>query len=609
LSGQPEPYEAHGVTARKLRSNFTPGSTPWAMRRAQWTALGLTEADLEKPKIAIVNSSSQLASCFSHLDQIVGPLKDAITAAGGVAFEVRTAAPSDAITSAGAAGQYILPSRDLIASDIEVAVEGALLDGMVCLASCDKTTPGQLMAAGRLNIPTIVVGCGYQPSGVYRGEAVDFEDIFRFAGHVNAGRMTVDELGQMSRCAVTGPGVCAGMGTANSMHLAAEALGMALPGTTPVLALGPKMWDAVAGAGARIVELVAEDVTPRSIMTPSAFANAVTAILSVGGSVNCLKHLQAIAVEAGVDVDVYRLFETLAPKVPLLTDVKPNGNTQITEFEAAGGTLGLLRQLAPLLDLSALTVAGGTLGDALDGASPIAARPPVADAPGPAGQVVERAGLGAEPAGQVVARAGLGVDESVIRPLDRPLASHPAIVVMRGSLAPDGAVLKRTVADDAPLAFRGPAKVVRSRDEGVAAAKAGRFAAGDVVVLTGLGLRGSPGMGLTSALMFAIDGAGLSTSVAVITDGQMSGLVNGGLVIAEVSPEGAAGGPLGLVRDGDVIAIDVNARTVDLEVEAGELDARRAALPPLAVPAGCGWLSVYARSVAPLGSGATLGGR
>jgi dihydroxy-acid dehydratase len=580
------------VGSRTLRSNFTPGSTPWAMRRAQWTALGLTEADLEKPKIAIVNSSSQLASCFSHLDQIVGPLKEAISAAGGVAFEVRTAAPSDAITSAGAAGQYILPSRDLIASDIEVAVEGALLDGMVCLASCDKTTPGQLMAAGRLNIPTIVVACGYQPSGVYRGEAVDFEDIFRFAGHVNAGRMTVDQLGEMSRCAVTGPGVCAGMGTANSMHLAAEALGMALPGTTPVLALGPAMWDAVAAAGARIVELVAQDVTPRSIMTPSAFANAVTAILSVGGSVNCLKHLQAIAVEAAADVDVYRLFEELAPRVPLLTDVKPNGNTQITEFEAAGGTLGLLRQLAPLLDVSAPTVAGGTLGDALDCVS-------FGGGPRSDGREPTEAGRPAS--------AGVVVDESVIRPLDAPVARHPAIVVMRGSLAPDGAVLKRTVADDAPLTFRGPAKVVRSRDEGVAAAKAGRFAAGDVVVLTGLGLRGSPGMGLTSALMFAIDGAGLSRSVAVITDGQMSGLVNGGLVIAEVSPEGAAGGPLGLVRDGDLISIDVNARTVDLEVEAGELAARRAVLPPLAAPAGCGWLSVYARSVAPLGSGATLG--
>jgi len=538
------------------------------MRRAQWSALGLSDEDLEKPKIAIVNSSSQLASCFSHLDQIVAPLKKAIEDAGGVAFEVRTAAPSDAITSAGAAGQYILPSRDLIASDIEVAVEGALLDGMVCLASCDKTTPGQLMAAGRLNIPTIIIGCGYQPSGMFRGEPVDFEDIFRFAGHVNAGRMTVDELGEMSRCAVTGPGVCAGMGTANSMHLAAEALGMAMPGTTPVLALGDKMWSAVAAAGTRIVSLVTEGVTPRSILTPAAFANAVTAILSVSGSVNCLKHLQAIAVEAGCDVDVYRLFESLAPKVPLLTDVKPNGNTSITAFDEAGGSLGLLKQLAPLLDLSAPTVGGVTLGEAIE---------------------------------------SVKVDPDVIRPISAPLATHPAIVVMRGSLAPDGAVLKRTVADDAPLAFRGPAKVVHSREEGVAAAKAGRFSPGDVVVLTGLGLRGSPGMGLTSALMFAIDGAGLSTSVAVITDGQMSGLVNGGLVVAEVSPEGASGGPLGLVEDGDMISIDVNARTLDLEVPAAELDARRAALPPLRVPAGCGWLSIYARTVAPLGAGATLG--
>ena len=545
------------------------------MRRAQWSALGLSDADLEKPKIAIVNSSSQLASCFSHLDQIVAPLKQAIEDAGGIAFEVRTAAPSDAITSAGAAGQYILPSRDLIASDIEVAVEGALLDGMVCLASCDKTTPGQLMAAGRLNIPTTVIGCGYQPSGIYQGEPVDFEDIFRFAGHVNAGRMTVDELGEMSRCAVTGPGVCAGMGTANSMHLAAEALGMALPGTTPVLALGPAMWDAVARAGARIVGLVEEDLKPRSVLTTGAFSNAVTAILAVGGSVNCLKHLQAIAIEAGTDVDVYRLFEELAPEVPLLTDVKPNGNTQITAFEAAGGTLGLLRQLAPLLDLSAPTVAGGTLGEAIAG----------------------------------TAGDGAPVDPDVIRPLDAPLATHPAIVVMRGSLAPDGAVLKRTVADDAPLSFRGPAKVVHSREEGVAAAKAGRFQAGDVVVLTGLGLRGSPGMGLTSALMFAIDGAGLSTSVAVITDGQMSGLVNGGLVVAEVSPEGAAGGPLGVVRDGDLISIDVNGRAMDLEVDPAEIEARRAELPPLRSPAGCGWLSVYARTVAPLGAGATLGGK
>ncbi|MGH3390677.1 MAG: dihydroxy-acid dehydratase, partial [Actinomadura sp.] len=287
---------------RPLRSNFEPGTTRWAMRRAQWTALGLTPEDMEKPKIAIVNSSSDLASCFSHLDDIVGPLKKAIREAGGIGFEVRTAAPSDAITSAGAAGRYILPSRDLVAGDIEVAVEGALLDGMVCLSSCDKTTPAHLMAAGRLNIPTIVVACGYQPSGVFRGEHVDFEDVFRYAGHVAAGRMTVDDLAEMSSCAVTGPGVCAGMGTANSMHIAAEALGMALPGSTPVLAGSPKMWQTVAAAGRRIVELVHEDLRPRDILRAGAFRNAVTAMLAISGSVNTLKHLQAVAVEAGCDV-------------------------------------------------------------------------------------------------------------------------------------------------------------------------------------------------------------------------------------------------------------------------------------------------------------------
>jgi dihydroxy-acid dehydratase len=553
-----------------LRSVFEPGSNRWAMRRAQWMALGLTDDDMAKPKIAIVNTSSDLASCFSHLDGIVGPLKAAISAAGGIGFEIRTAAPSDAITSAGAAGQYILPSRDLVVSDIEVVAEGALLDGMVCLSSCDKTTPAHLMAAGRLNIPTIVVACGYQPSGRYRDEHVDFEDIFVYAGHVAAGQMTVEELGEMSRCAVTGPGVCAGMGTANSMHIAAEALGLALPGSTPVRAGSPKMWQTVADAGRRIIELVEQDVKPRDILTAGAFRNAVTAILAVSGSVNCLKHLQAVAVEAGCDADVYQLFETLAPLVPLLSAVKPNGNRRVDEFEDAGGTLGLLHQLAPLLDLSQPTVSGQTLGE--------------------------------------LAAAVPAVDEDVIRPIDDPLARHPGIVILRGSLAPDGAVAKRTVADDGVRQFSGLARVYRSREEGISAIRAGEVHAGEALVLTGLGLRGAPGMGFTSAFVFALDGAGLSDKVAVITDGQLSGLVNKGISVAEVSPEGAAGGPLGLVRDGDLISVDLEARTVDLHVTDAELDRRRAELPPLAPPPGCGWLSVYARTVRPLTQGATLGG-
>jgi dihydroxy-acid dehydratase len=555
---------------RALRSNFEPGTTRWAMRRAQWTALGLTPEDMEKPKIAIVNTSSGLASCFSHLDGIVGPLRRAIRDAGGVGFEVRTAAPSDAVTSAGAAGQYILPSRDLIASDIEVAAEGALLDGMVCLSSCDKTTPGHLMAAGRLDIPTIVVACGYQPSGVYRGEPVDFEDIFAYAGHVAAGRMTVDQLAEMSRCAVTGPGVCAGMGTANSMHICAEALGMALPGSTPVLAGSPRMWHAVTEAGRRVIDLVEQDIRPRAILQPGAFRNAVVAMLAVSGSVNTLKHLQAIAVEAGCDVDVYSLFEQLAPQVPLLAAVKPNGSTRIEEFEAAGATLGLLRQLRPLLDLTQRTVAGPTLGE--------------------------------------IASAALMVDSEVIRPLDSPFARHPGIVIVRGSLAPDGGVAKRTVADDSPTRFTGPARVFRSREDGLSAIRAGAVQPGEVVVLCGLGLRGAPGMGFTSAFMFALAGAGLSEQVAVVTDGQMSGLLNKGLMVAEVSPEGAVGGPLGLVCDGDVISIDLERRALDLDVPEPELARRRSLLPPLRPPAGCAWLSVYARSVSPLGHGATLAG-
>jgi dihydroxy-acid dehydratase len=555
---------------RELRSNFEPGTTPWAMRRAQWIALGLTDADLEKPKIAIVNSSSGLASCFSHLDGIVGPLREAIRGAGGVGFEIRTAAPSDAITSAGAAGRYILPSRDLVVNDIEVAVEGALLDGMVCLSSCDKTTPAHLMAAGRLNLPTIVVGCGYQPSGRYRGEDVDFEDVFRYAGHVVAGRMTVEELAEMTSRAVTGPGVCAGMGTANSMHIAAEALGMALPGSTPTRANSPGMWRTVAEAGRRIVRMVSADLRPRDIMTPNAFRNAVTAILAVAGSVNTLKHLQAVAIEAGCDIDVYRMFERLAPDVPLVAAVKPNGPRRIDEFEAAGGTRALMHQLRPLLDLDQRTVAGSTVGVEINDVE-------VADA-------------------------------DVIRPLDKPLARHPGIVILRGSLAPDGAVVKRTVADDAPRRFTGPAKVFHSRQDALAGIRAGAVGPGQVVVLTGLGLRGAPGMGLTSAVVFAIAGAGLGEQVAVVTDGQMSGLVNRGLTVAEVSPEGALGGPLGLVRDGDVISVDVDARTIDLDVADEVVAERRARLPALAAPTGCGWLSIYARSVRPLTEGATLGG-
>jgi len=565
----------------RLRSNYEPGTSRWATRRAQWLALGLSDADMLKPKIAIVNTSSQLAICFSHLDEIARRAKRAIEAVGGIGFEVRTAAPSDFIHSAGHRGGYILSARDLITNDIEMQVEGAQLDGMICLASCDKTAPGQLMAAARLNIPTIMVACGYQASGSYRGRHCDIEDVFLAAGHVASGRLSVDELTEMSGSAVLSPGVCAGIGTANTMHLACEALGMALPGSTPVRANSEPMWRAVDAAAARIVAMVAEDLRPRDIITPAAFRNAVTAILSVSGSINSVKHLQAVAAEAECPVDVYRLFETLADDVPLLTAIRPNGETPIEEFEDAGGTRALMKQLEPLLDGGARTVTGRTVAENLTGVT-------VADSEG---------------------------SSEIIRPPERALGRRPTIVLIRGSLCPDGGIVKLAVADDRRLDFAGPALVFESQAEALEGVRAGLVKPGHVVVLRGLGVTGSPGMGMASQLVFALDGAGLTGQVAVVTDGQLSGLVNKGIVVGEVSPEAAVrgdgeagGGPLGLVRDGDTISIDVPARTADLEVPPEELAERAAALAasPPARPVEVGWLSVYQRLVRPLPEGAVL---
>jgi dihydroxy-acid dehydratase len=551
-----------------LRSNFDEGTSRWATRRAQWRALGLTDEDMVKPKIAIVNSSSALAICFSHLDEIAARAKRAIERAGGVAFEVRTAAPSDFITSAGHRGGYILSARDLIVNDIEVAVEGALLDGMLCLASCDKTAPGQLMAAARLDIPTIIVACGYQPSGRYRGRHCDIEDVFLAAGHHAGGQLSLPELTEMSENAILGPGVCPGVGTANTMHIACEALGMALPGSTPVRANSQPMWDAVEQASARIVEMVLGDLRPRDILTPDAFANAVITILSVSGSINSVKHLQAVAAEAECDVDVYRLFERLAADVPLLSAIRPNGEHSIEDFEDAGGARALMKQLEGWLHTAAMTLTGRTLGENL--------------------------------AGVTVA------DEEIIRPPGRALGHRPTIVLIRGSLAPGGGIVKLAVADDRRLDFTGPAAVYDSPAQALEAVRRGDVRGGEVVVLRGQGPTGSPGMGMASQLVFALDGAGLTGRVAVVTDGQLSGLVNKGIVVGEVSPEAAAGGPLALVRTGDQIRIDVPARTADVLVAESELECRRASLAEPPPPEEKGWLRIYQRLVRPLPEGAVL---
>jgi len=539
-------------------------------RRAHWYALGLSDEDLLKPKIAVVNSSSELAVCYAHLDGVAKVVKEAIRAAGGVPFEVRTTAPSDFITGAARQGSYILAARDLVTNDIEAQVEAALLDGMICLTSCDKTPPGHLMAAGRLDIPTILVIGGYQASGRIGDDHVDLEDLWSGTIGAALGKPPKHPLDQMAHQAVRGPGVCAGMATANTMHCVVEALGMCLPGSAPVRANSPKMFDAARRAGERIVAMVNEDLRPRQIMTPAAFHNAIATVLAVSGSINAIKHLQAIAVESKVDIDIFALWEEIGRKVPILTAVRPNGPVRIEGFEDAGGARAILKQLDGLVDGSARLCSGETLAQSL------------------AGYTVP--------------------DASVIRTPSNAIAPGPSIVILRGSLAPESAVVKLGIPDGKrPDFFEGPARVFEELSAAMKAVAEGGINKGEVIVLRGQGLKGGPAMGGgASRLLFAIDAAGLARDTAFVTDGQLSGLCLKGLTVAEVAPEGATGGPLGLVKNGDVIRISVAERSLDLKVDAAELAARRATLPrEYPIPAE-GYLGIYRRDVQAMSTGAVL---
>ena len=348
-----------------LRSNFEKGSTRWAVRRAQWIAMGIPEEDFMKPKIAVVNSSSTLSVCYIHLDEVSRTVQKAIRAAGGLPFEIRTAAPSDFVTSAGLKARYLMPTRDLVVNDIEVMVEGACLDGMVLLSSCDKTTPAHLMAAARLNVPSIVVPCGYQLGGQCGGHDVDIEEVYKAVGTVATGHMSVDDLECWTKVAIQGPGVCAGLATANSMHVMAEALGMALSGTTPIRAGSDRLHEVAGRAGATIMDLVANDLRPRQILTAAALRNAVRVAISIGASVNVVRHLTAIATEGELGLDVVGLFEDLGKELKQITQIKPNGPDRIETFDAAGGTRAVQYQLRDKLETEVLTVTGKPLGELL----------------------------------------------------------------------------------------------------------------------------------------------------------------------------------------------------------------------------------------------------
>lgn len=546
------------MTLRSIAAN-SPG------RRANWKALGLSKEDMLKPKIAVVNSSSELAICYAHLDGISKIVKEEIRKAGGVPFEVRTAAPSDFITGAGKSGSYILAGRDIIANDIEVQVEAALLDGMVCLTSCDKTPPGHLMAAMRLNIPTILVIGGYQQAGEIDGVPIDVEDVWSTDVGSRFGAVGKFPLADMAENAIRGPGVCAGMATANTMHSVVEALGMSLPGSAPVRGNSPKMQEAARASGRRIVEMVAEDLKPRDIMTEGAFRNAIATVLGVSGSINAIKHLQATAVEGEMDLDIFKMWEEMAD-VPVLCAVRPTGEVRIEQFEDAGAARAILKRLENMIDTSVMTCSGKTLAENLEGW----------EIPGP----------------------------DVIHPVSDPVGKGPAIAILSGSLA-KSAVVRLGIRDGSrPEEFDGPARVFERTADCMTAIEDGTVKEGDVIVCRNQGLKGGPAMGGGASLvLFALDAAGLAKKTAFVTDGQLSGLCLKGLTVAEVAPEAATGGPIGKVQDGDRIAISVEKRSVDIDVPAEELAARSG---PGYVNAATGYLSNFREAVQPMSTGGVL---
>jgi dihydroxy-acid dehydratase len=513
----------------------------------------------------VVNSSSELAICYAHLDGIARIVKEEIRAAGGVPFEVRTAAPSDFITGAAKRGSYILAGRDIIANDIEVQVEAALLDGMICLTSCDKTPPGHLMAAARLDIPTILVIGGYQPAGEIDGEPVDVEDVWSGSIGERFGAKPKFPVADMAENAIRGPGVCAGMATANTMHSVVEALGMCLPGHAPVRANSEKMQANAREAGRRIVEMVREDLRPRRILTEGAFRNAIATVLAVSGSINAIKHLQATAIEAENGLDVFALWEEMAD-VPVLSAVRPTGDVRIERFEDAGGARAVLKRLESRIDTSALTCTGKTLAENLAGYT----------IPGP----------------------------DVIRPLTDPIGPGPSIAILKGNFA-DTAVVRLGIRDGSrPEEFSGPAREFEDSAECLQAIEDGKIQPGEVVIARNQGLKGGPAMGGSASLvLFALDAAGLAKTTAFVTDGQLSGLCLKGLTVAEVAPEAATGGPIGKVRDGDIVAISVANRSIDIEVGEDELGLREGV--GYRIPAS-GYLDTFRRDVRDMSTGGVL---
>ena len=552
-----------------MRSDVIKSGIPAAPNRSLLYALGYTQEELERPLIGVVCSYNEIVPGHMNLDKIAQAVKAGIRAAGGTPVEFPAIAVCDGIAMGHVGMKYSLVTRDLIADSTEAMAMAHQFDGLVMIPNCDKNVPGLLMAAARVNVPTIFVSGGPMLAGTLAdGSRTCLSHMFEAVGAHYAGKLDEEGLRDYEENACPTCGSCSGMYTANSMNCLTEAIGMALKGNGTI----PAVWSArirlAKHAGMKIMELVEKDIRPRDIMTAAAFHNAETVDMALGCSTNTMLHLPAIAHECGIELS-FDMANEISDKTPNLCHLAPAGSDYMEDLERAGGVHAVMAELAQagLLDTSVLTVTGQTLAENLVG-------------------VVNR-------------------NTEVIRPLSDPFSKTGGIAVLKGNLAPDGCVVKQAAVASEMMQHTGPARVFDSEDDAIAAIYAGKIVKGDVVVIRYEGPKGGPGMREMLNPTSAIAGMGLDKDVALITDGRFSGATRGAS-IGHVSPEAASGGTIALVEEGDLIAIDIPAHTIELLVDEAELAARRAAWVCPEPRIKTGYLARYARLVSSADRGAVL---
>ncbi|PKB78673.1 MAG: dihydroxy-acid dehydratase [SAR202 cluster bacterium Io17-Chloro-G9] len=539
-----------------------------APARAMLMAMGLTAADMDKPFVALANLASDVTPCNVHLDRLAQAAKEGIRQADGVPFEFGTITVSDGISMGTEGMKASLVSREVIADSIEVVTFGERMDALITVAGCDKNMPGCLMAMARLNVPSIFVYGGTIMAGNYQGKDVNIQDVFEAVGAYANGDMSLDQLRDLECVACPGEGSCAGLFTANTMSTAIEVMGMSLPGDASIPAIDPRKTDESRLSGQTLMRLLEEDLRPRDILTRQAFENAITVVVAMGGSTNAVLHLIAIAKEAQVDLGLSD-FDRISRNTPYIANMRPAGQFVMADLDRYGGVSLIMKRLlkAGLLHGGAMTVTGKTLQQNIESI-----------------QTVE--------------------DQPVVVPMDQPRSPTGGLAILYGNLAPEGAVIK--VAGHQERVYEGPARVFDQEQAAFQAIQRREIKPGDVVVIRYEGPKGGPGMREMLAVTGALVGQGLGDDVALMTDGRFSGATHGPMV-GHVAPEAAVGGPIGLLREGDIVTLDIPERRLDVKLTEEEFTDRRANFKPLPPNYTTGVLAKYAKLVGSASEGAVTG--